>query len=118
MVLKVVRGKILETWELRLGFSFPPGRFEILLHEISAPPEKAPGIAMTALNEACSSALKLDRTGSAVAELCWLSKIFDYLVDNIYVHMLSWMMGEVQEKSERVAKLVPKMGNGERGSCG
>jgi hypothetical protein len=42
-----------------------------------------------------------------------LSKSDDYLVDNIYAHMLSRMIDGVQEESERAAKLIPKLGNGE-----
>jgi hypothetical protein len=36
-----------------------------------------------------------------------LSKILDYLVDNIYVHILSYLMGSVQEQSGCAAQPVP-----------
>jgi hypothetical protein len=68
----------------------------------------------------------LPRTGRARQRSCArsqvvairLSKIYDYLADNIYVHILSRTIGGVQEETERTAELFPKSGHGELGSCG
>jgi hypothetical protein len=47
-----------------------------------------------------------------------LSRIDDYLVDNIYSRILSRMIDGVQEESDWAAKQIPALGHGERGSCG
>jgi hypothetical protein len=39
-----------------------------------------------------------------------LSRILDYLTDNIYADILSRMVGGVQEESERTARPIPKLG--------
>jgi hypothetical protein len=57
------------------------------------------------------------RFGGA-APIVRLSRIDDYLVDNVYVCILSRMIGGVQEESDRAAKLIPKTGHGEHGSYG
>src|ERR1700678_4169445 len=87
MVLKVVRSKILETWEL--------GRARL------------PAV------PSWNGALEMQRSNSA-GERCRnrstlfrLSKIDDYLADNFCVPILSEMMDRVQEESERGAELVP-----------
>jgi hypothetical protein len=50
-------------------------------------------------------------SGRGAAPVVRLSKIEYYLVDNIYTVILSRMMDGVQEKSERAAKLIPKLGH-------
>jgi hypothetical protein len=74
MVLKVVRGKILETWELAW---FPLGsRFRFA----------------AASRRGCTRRTQRV-SGPGAAPVVRLSKIDDYLVDNIYAPMLSQVMG-------------------------
>jgi hypothetical protein len=94
MVLKVVTGKILETLELR------------------------------PLSVACGSVLEL-QAGMALTDPAWtaeedasairLSKIWYYLVDNIYNFILSRVMDRVQEESGGMAERFPNWDEGGAG---
>jgi hypothetical protein len=61
-----------------------------------------------------------DPAGSVrgIAKVVGLSKVDDYLVDDIYAHILSLMIEGFQEESERAARLFPKSGHGEREAVG
>jgi hypothetical protein len=91
MVLKVVRGKILETLELAW---FPAVRGSVL-----AP--RAGG--------AFGRTQRVSGPGGAFAVR--LSKIEDYLADKLCVLMLSEVMDWVQGQSERIAELIPDLGS-------
>jgi len=94
MVLKVVRGKILETLGLR---SLPASCGSVL--------EPQAGMALAESGAGCQ--------GDAPAVR--LSKIKYYLVDNIYVFILSLSMSRVQEESGRMAERFPNWDDGQGG---
>jgi hypothetical protein len=85
MVLKVVRGKILETWELRR---------------------------LLAARGSVSVSLGRDGRPDIRPWKCCrvrLSKIEYYLVDNIYIFILSLSMGRIQEESGRTSGATPEL---------
>jgi hypothetical protein len=55
--------------------------------------------------------------GSEAAHLK-LSKNVEYLADNLYTYIISWTEKQDQEKTGRVAELVPKLGNEECAGMG
>jgi hypothetical protein len=117
MVLKVVRGKILETLDLR-GLLAPKNfgcraKYRKQTIQILLPPVVGGKILETwelwRLRAARSYVLKLQM-------YVRLSKISYYLIDNMFVHMLSQLEWRGQGESWRAAEPVP---NGEsRASAG
>jgi hypothetical protein len=84
MVLKVVTGKILETWKLRV------------LRVRSA---LEPG-----------ARFRLQHRASGAWEIGRLSKILDYLIDNLLLSMLSEVMQGGQQESGVDGSIGSKMG--------
>jgi hypothetical protein len=90
MVLKVVRGKILETLELAGFFA--------MRSSVSAP---RAGDALVGLKRV---------SGPGGASVVRLSKIDDYLADNFCVLMLSEVVSGVQGEIELAVDPVPDLG--------
>ena len=87
MVLKVLRGKILETLELA---SRPSARSSVLELPVGSRPEP----------------------------IVRLSKILDYLVDNLYRPMLSVLKECVNKKASGAEATIPDSGIGDSGTSG
>jgi len=94
MVLKVVTGKILETLELRW---FPAARSSVL--------DTRPRGATEARLFAFTTIDRAQPLGSALTVR--LSKIVDYLIDNLRLSILSRVGACGQEKNGRAADPVP-----------
>jgi len=103
MVLKVVTAKSWKHGSYRDDRCLPGFRLETAI-------TLARGIYLSMIGGPPASSAETNCSGCQIV-VVRLSRIEDYLVDNIYTPMLSRVINGIQQESDQAAELIPKLGH-------